>query len=497
MAHDVVNEVVNDVMNSVVSEVVRLSRRLSLISEAAAVVVLLTVAAGVRWVLVGTGVPTFVTPDSDDYLRPGLLLATGRGFEPELRRTPLYPLFLAAVLAASPSLSAIAVVQHALGVLTVGVTYALGRATFGPIAGFAAGAAIAVSGPQLINEHYVMSEALFTLMATVSLAVTCLAVRSHSGPVATIAGVAAGLAGLTRPIGLLFVGIALLAMAAVGPRRAQQVMWCALGVALALGPWSVRNLVVHGSIGADGALGQALIGRTIRHDKGFVYDDPSRPDPDPIRSRAREIIQEEARGDPSGGTVTARIRDELGLSQAQTSRMLRDLAVDAIVQRPGYYLAGTASMARELFEGKNERLLGHWRQRVNRNWDNKWEPELVALLDKEIPAEGRPYARADAITSAFQPWRWHEAIGWTFLGGTLAAIAVRRWRLALVPASAVVLGVAAAAALDGPVWRFRYPLDPAMFVVCAGPVVMAVAAAGSFLRRSRHVIVERPSHTDN
>ncbi|MCC6179051.1 MAG: glycosyltransferase family 39 protein [Chloroflexi bacterium] len=440
--------------------------------------VVLLVAAVVRILFVRAGAPTFVTPDSDDYLWPGYALARGLGFEPELRRTPLYPLFIALVVAGGGNLAGLAVAQHVLGVVTAGLTYGLGRAAFGRLAGVLAGLSIALSGPALVYEHYVMSEALFTCLLAGALLVLVLALRRASvrRPSARWligAGVAVGLAALTRPIGQVLYPIALgLPFMLALPRWRNGVQRAGLvlaGLLLVLAPWLVRNMVVHGTPGAEGALGQALIGRTVRHDKRFVYDDPTRPDPDPTRAAARRIIQQEAAGgEPSGGTITARVRDELGLTQAQTNALLRDLALDTIRTRPGYYLTSTAEMAWELFQGKNERLLGHWRERTTRNWDRKWSPQLVSLLDPEAPAEGPAYQRADALVSAFQPWRWRTALGWLFGAGVVAAVVVPRFRPALAPALAAILLVVAAAALDGLVWRFRYPADPAIFVLVGG-----------------------------
>ncbi len=455
------------------------------------------VAVGVRWAFVASGAPLFVTPDSDDYLLPAYDLAHGRGFDPELRRTPLYPVFIALVLAAGGNLATLGIVQHTLGVVTAAVTYGLGRTAFGPgpgqAAGLLAGLAVAVSGPLLIYEHYLMAESLFTLVLTAAILLLMLAVRCPSVGWLVAAGAVTGLAALTRPVGQVAIAVAL-----VGPfllalprvresvRRAGLI---AVGAALVVLPWMARTWLVHGTLGAEGALGQALIGRTVRHDKGFVYEDASRPDPDPIRAAARQIIQQEANGgEPSGGTITQRIQDELGLTQAQTSALLRDLAFDAIAQRPGYYLYGTAAMAVRLFEGENERLRGNWRQRTTRNWDRRWNPSLAALLDADQPAEGPGYERADAITSAFQPWRWRRPIGWLFLLGVIAALACRRWRPALLPALAAVALVLAAAALDGPVPRFRYPIDPAIAAVAAGGLAAPLAlllAGGRTLRRRR------------
>ena len=457
-----------------------------------ALLLVIGVAAWVRWQFVQAGAPTFVTPDSDDYLRPGYDLARGLGFDPELRRTPIYPISIAAVLALGGGLAALTAAQHVLGVATAALTYGLGRATFGPLAGLLAGLGIALSGPLLIYEHYLMAEALFTFLVTAALLLLVIAVRRGTSGWLVGAGLAVGLAALTRPIGQALFPVALglplllaLPRWRAGARRAGLVL---LGIGLVLLPWTARNLAVHGTPGAEGALGQALIGRTVRHDRGFVYDDPTRPDPDPTRAAARRIIQQEAdRGGVSGGTITARLQEELGLSQAQTSALLRELAFEAIARRPDYYAAGTAGMAARLLEGQNDRLTGHWRQRTTRNWDRRWEPHLAALLEEEEepPAEGPAFERADAITSAFQPWRWRRPTGWLCLVGVLAALAFPRWRPTLLPAAAAGALVLAAAAFDGPVPRFRYPIDPAIAALTAGGVVAPLALAGQAFRRMR------------
>jgi hypothetical protein len=295
------------------------------------------------------------------------------------------------------------------------------------------------------------------------------------------------LVALTRPVGQVVFPVALgspllIALPSVraGARRSLLV---GVGILVVLSPWMLRNWAVHGTLGAEGALGQALIGRTVRHDKGFVYDDPARPDPDPTRAAARRIIQQEAAtGEPSGGTITQRVREELGLTQAQTSALMRALAVDAILQRPGYYLGGTAEIAWKLFQGVNDRLPGHWRQRTTRNWDRRWDARLVPLLDVEVPAEGQPLERADALTSLFQPWRWWRPIAWLFGLGVLCALVVPRWRPAMLPAIVSVSLILAAAALDGLVWRFRYPADPLIAVVAAGGLTAAPMLALSWRR---------------
>jgi hypothetical protein len=257
-----------------------------------------------------------------------------------------------------------------------------------------------------------------------------------------------------------------------------------IGVALIMAPWMVRNLATHQSFAAEGALGQALIGRTVRHDKGFVYYDPANPDPDSARNAARRIIAEEAAtGEPSGGHVTARIIDEIGLSQSQTSSLLRGLALQAIWENRAHYLQSTWSFSRGLYEGKIERLLGHWRQRTTRNWDNKWDQRIVPLVDDELPAEGPAYQRVDAASSFFQPYRYRRWISYALVVGAILAVAVRRWRLALLPLGVAGIMILASAALDGPVYRYRYPVDPLLAIVAAGGLAGPLMLVWNCLQR--------------
>src|SRR5215212_11180498 len=73
-------------------------------------------AVAIRWPFISTGAPMFVTPDSESYLLPGWELAHGQGFNPELRRTPVYSLFITVALTVvGDNLERLAAVQHLLG----------------------------------------------------------------------------------------------------------------------------------------------------------------------------------------------------------------------------------------------------------------------------------------------------------------------------------------------------------------------------------------------
>src|SRR3954452_13944073 len=85
-------------------------------SRAVSVVCLLAIVAVrvlIRWPFISTGAPMFVTPDSESYLLPGWELAHGQGFNPELRRTPVYSLFISGVLSAvGDNIELLATAQH-------------------------------------------------------------------------------------------------------------------------------------------------------------------------------------------------------------------------------------------------------------------------------------------------------------------------------------------------------------------------------------------------
>ena len=80
--------------------------------------------------------------------QPGYGLVFGQGFELAQRRTPVYPAFIAAVMALTgQDLSAIAFVQHLLGVATAGMVFAIGCLAAGPVVGAVAGLLFALSSP--------------------------------------------------------------------------------------------------------------------------------------------------------------------------------------------------------------------------------------------------------------------------------------------------------------------------------------------------------------
>ena len=129
-----------------------------------------------------TSVPPLLNPDSAGYYVPGRNLVYGDGFDLGLRRTPTYPLFIAAVVSyVGEDLQALVTVQHFLfGPLLVGLTYLLGRLVTTRLAAIVAAALVAISGPLLLYEHYVMTEVPFAILLLALLCATVLATRRAS-----------------------------------------------------------------------------------------------------------------------------------------------------------------------------------------------------------------------------------------------------------------------------------------------------------------------------
>lgn len=232
--------------------------------------------ARLAWVAAGVAVPPQDTPDYDEIARNLLagdgFVARQNWFGHELRswRAPLFPLFLAAVYrVAGTSHAAVQIAQCLLGAATVVLVYLLAhrlRPALAPVAGVAA----AVYAPLVASAAEVMTEALFTALL-VAAVWAALEARARGGwRWSAAAGVLTGLAGLTRPVGLL-AAPALVAVAAWeeraagGPWRRRwlpfAIALCA-GVAAALSPWTLRNAAVHGAFIPVSTHGGFIIARS-------------------------------------------------------------------------------------------------------------------------------------------------------------------------------------------------------------------------------------------
>ena len=229
------------------------ARRLILAAAVAGLVARLAFGLG-YW----TGKP--LTHDEREYLALAESVSAGRGFvydeahdtgtAQQFGRAPVYPLFLAAIGAGSEteaSPTRVKVAQAMVGAIGVWLIGALALRLAGPAAGAAAAMVAAVYPPLVWICAYVLSESLYSTLALAAALLLDTALdRAHAngrttrGVVVTAAaGLAVGIAALTRPGMLFFLPLAALWLAR------QRRSWLA-GVLIvvslvAIAPWTVRN----------------------------------------------------------------------------------------------------------------------------------------------------------------------------------------------------------------------------------------------------------------
>jgi hypothetical protein len=182
--------------------------------------------------------------------------------------------------------------------------------------------------------------------------------------------------------------------------------------------------------------------------------------------------------------VFQRIRDNLNLTEAQTDAMLRDIALEAIMRDPMLWVSGTVEMFYELLKGAPKEEEVHWHQEVHEQprVANQWG-RFNELLEAPPPAHVNEAAEAEALGKIFRPTR----VAWWIVGlglvGLVLALVVPAYRPAVLPFGVSFVLIAVSAMLVGDVPRYRYPIDPLMYVMAAGGLVGLVTLLVRLARR--------------
>jgi 4-amino-4-deoxy-L-arabinose transferase-like glycosyltransferase len=441
--------------------------------------------------------PVFLEGDSQSYLLPAWQLLHGEGFSPELRRTPGYPVFVAAAFRVlGEELQSLALAQHALGLATAILSYLIGERLFGRAAGLLAAAAVAVSGPQLIYERYLMTEALFGFALGVAGLALVGALRRPTRRALLLGGLSIGLAALIRPVAQAMLPLALVAVLALLPRwrpALKAAGFILAGYALMVAPWALRNVAAHDTFAASGGLGRSLIARAVKYDNlvDWKWLSETYAGREDLPARERMLLYRKRANIPDSRSVRpyqdALMRD-LGLSQSQAEAAMREIGLEAIGRRPLAYLRGSLLFSLQLFLGRDEPLQSHWKQRASKDWSEQWDDRLDFLVAPISPQQVQGLPAAAALADLYQPAR----LGWALLAlfglGCLFAIREPGRRPALLLAGIVVLLLALSAFLDGPVARYRYPLDPLIVVLASGGLLCGGRALSAFGRSQRRSV---------
>ena len=326
----------------------------------------------------------------------------------------------------------------------------------------------------MLSEHTVMTEALFVPLVVGTLTALVAALRASSLPLFGVAGLLLGLATLTRPVAQVLVPVVPLAILLVWRAWRPTLLRSAVALGafgLVLLPWMVRSAVEHDSASV-GSLGQSLVGRTARHDRGaLTYYDPALhadepPDrcgaPDPPAGRRQRLV---GQGDPHPAAARARAEP------AEADRLMRDLAIEAILRQPGYYVRGTLQRFFRMAGGSVERLRDA--RNIAERPASAGRTSRAATAPPATPAEDRA-APPLAVVLVWQPGYVGPVLPLLALLGTRGAAAAGL-------AAGRVLGLAAlallfiSAALVGNVSRYRYPADPLLAVLAVGALAWIVS----------------------
>jgi len=211
-----------------------------------------------------------LTLDEQEYLLLANNVARGRGFSYEspasgvvegrhVGRAPLYPLLLAGVGLAWPGSAIVAdrlpdavpaevkVTQALIGCAIVWLIAWWARRVAGPRAGVVAALVAACYPPLVVIGAYALSESAYAALALLGALLLDRAFaapkpRASSG-LGLAGGAVVGLAALTRPAILPFLGLVVLWL--LVRRRGWLAVAAIAGAALVVAPWTARNYAVH------------------------------------------------------------------------------------------------------------------------------------------------------------------------------------------------------------------------------------------------------------
>jgi len=313
------------------------------------------------WLAHGTGARPW--SDSAEYDTVAWNLARGAGFALDGAAGPYPTAFVPPVMPWLTSLLyrvvghqyfAALLLQCAIGALVPLLLAALGGVTFGLTVGRVAGWLAAVHPLLVFFSGYLLTETAFTATLLLALLASAEWVKTPRAGRALGTGLTWGLAALTRPTALALPFLvaawawAPLGLTVPGRERLRQLAMLLLGVALVVGPWTLRNAVaLRAFVPVTTGGGRAL----LDSNNPLVWDDP----------RAR-----------GGANSTYHLEPWAGLFQGRS-----EPEADAIARREA--LAFLRSHAGEWPAMAAAKLARFWRLTAEGGGTGAWQREGSAL----------------------------------------------------------------------------------------------------------------------
>jgi hypothetical protein len=148
----------------------------------------------------------------------------------------------------------------------------------------------------------------------------------------------------------------------------------------------------------------------------------------------------------------------------------------------------------ELLKGAPKEESVRWHQDVHDQprVANQWG-RLSPLLEAPPPAQLNEAGEAERLGSVFRP----TLIAWWIVGlglvGAALSLVVPAYRPALLPFLVGFVLIAVSAMLVGDVPRYRYPVDPLMYVMASGGLVGLANVMTRIRRRAQARLTSPPS----
>ncbi|WP_433379274.1 hypothetical protein [Streptosporangium sp. CA-115845] len=261
--------------------------------------------------------------------------------------------FLLSALEPLHSFAAVAVVQHAMGLGTGVMVYALLRRRLPRLPQWAAVAAsvpVLFDAQQIFFEHAMLSDVFFTFLVTGAITAALWRARL-SNRRALLCGLLLAVATLTRSIGLalLILLAAHLLLTRPGWRPALALL---VAVALPLGAYATWYGTVHGRPALTGGTGVWLWARTMP----FMDCDRLVPPPAEAVLCPRQSVQDRPRSpyfiwsswSPLRSVPGYRVESRADLFQPGIDALAQRLAFRALIAQPGSYVATVGQDLRQM-----------------------------------------------------------------------------------------------------------------------------------------------------
>jgi 4-amino-4-deoxy-L-arabinose transferase-like glycosyltransferase len=212
------------------------------------VLLIFSVALLIRVAFVLTLQNGFYFADSVDYSAAAVNLIAHGEIPETYRRAPLYPIFLAGVYGLfGQGITTVRIVESVLGACLAVVIALLAKRMLGEPVGVLAGLLWSIYPAAVFIVGLVYPTNITTLL--LACALLCITTKTAQEPTqgrVILGGFSYGLVALAVPVALLTVGATALWLAYCLPRRRLLTLLFLLGATLALAPWTIRNLNVHG-----------------------------------------------------------------------------------------------------------------------------------------------------------------------------------------------------------------------------------------------------------